>query len=214
MSNKQVIEYFAQSAAVIEAVYEAPERQEELAELRTRIQELLRGHVVLELGCGAGFWTLALAQVCDTVLATDANPGLIALARERELPADKVSWNVVDALDLPLDLGEFTAVFVGFLWSHLLRDEQDHLLAQLRKRVGKDVLLVLVDDEQQEDESVARTDMQGNTYQILTTPGGERFELPKNYPSDSALKKRLAPALREIRIERSEHYWMATGRLK
>jgi hypothetical protein len=71
-----------------------------------------------------------------------------------------------------------------------------------------------VDDAQEENESVARTDAQGNTYQILTAPDGERFELPKNYPSDSALKKRLAPALREIRIERSEHYWVATGRLK
>jgi hypothetical protein len=121
---------------------------------------------------------------------------------------------VADALDLPADLGAYTAVFVGFLWSNLRRDEQDHLLAELRKRIGKDVLLVLVDEGLAEGEPVARTDAQGNTYQILTAPDGERYEVPKNDPTDSALRKRLAPAAREIRIERLEHYWLVSCRLK
>jgi SAM-dependent methyltransferase len=155
-----------------------------------------------------------LAPVCDAVLATDINEELIELARGRDVEGEAVRWSVVDALDMPGDLGEFTAVFVGFLWSHLLRDEQDKLLAQLRQRVGKDVLLVMVDDEQDEEEAFARTDAQGNTYQILTAPGGQRYEVPKNFPSDSALRKRLSPAVREIKIERYEHYWLATCRLK
>jgi ubiquinone/menaquinone biosynthesis C-methylase UbiE len=214
MSNEQVVEFYAKSTTIIEQPYEAPERQEELEEVGERVQELLSGHTVLELACGAGYWTSVIAPVCDTVLATDVNPELIELARQRELPSGTVRWSVVDALDIPADLGEFTAVFIGFLWSHLLRDEQDKLLAQLRQRLGKDVLLVVVDDEQGEEEPVARTDAQGNTYQIMSAPGGERYELPKNFPSDSALRKRLSPAVREIKIERYEHYWLATCRLK
>jgi ubiquinone/menaquinone biosynthesis C-methylase UbiE len=214
MSNKQVVEFYAKSAAVIEEAYQDPERQQELDEVGERIQELLSGHTVLELACGAGYWTSVLAPVCDAVLATDINEELIELARGRDVEGEAVRWSVVDALDMPGDLGEFTAVFVGFLWSHLLRDEQDKLLAQLRQRVGKDVLLVMVDDEQGEEEAFARTDAQGNTYQILTAPGGQRYEVPKNFPSDSALRKRLSPAVREIKIERYEHYWLATCRLK
>jgi protein-L-isoaspartate O-methyltransferase len=214
MSNEKVVEFYARSAAAIGQAYQDPERQEELEEVRERVQELLAGHTVLELGCGRGYWTGVLAPVCDTVLATDVNEDLIELARQLDLPGETVRWRVVDALDLPADLGDFTAVFIGFLWSHLLRDEQDKLLAQLRQRIGKDVLLVLVDDEKGEEESFARTDAQGNTFQILSTPGGERYELPKNFPSDSALRKRLAPAVREIKIERYEHYWLATCRLK
>ena len=42
----------------------------------------------------------------------------------------------------------------------------------------------------------------------------ERFELPKNYPADSALRKRLGGDVREIRIERLTYYWMLTCRLK
>jgi ubiquinone/menaquinone biosynthesis C-methylase UbiE len=213
MSNEQVIEYYAKSAASDGQHYDAAGLQDELAQLRGRVQELLRGHTVLELACGGGYWTAAIAQVCDTLLATDVNPGLIELARQR-LSHDAVRWSVVDALDIPAELGEFSAVFIGFLWSNLVRDEQERLLAQLRKRVGKDVLLVMLDDVQAEEESVARTDMQGNTFQIFVSPDGERYELPKNFPSDSALRKRLSPAVREIKIERTEHYWLATCRLK
>jgi hypothetical protein len=72
----------------------------------------------------------------------------------------------------------------------------------------------MLDDVQGELESVARTDAQGNTYQIFVAPDGERYEVPKNYPSDSALRKRLSPSVREIKIERTEHYWLATCRLK
>jgi ubiquinone/menaquinone biosynthesis C-methylase UbiE len=214
MSNEQLVDYYRKSAADIERGYEAPERQPELAQLRGRVQQLLKGHVVLELACGAGYWTSVLAEVCDTVLATDVSPEMLELARRRKLPPEIVRLGVADALDLPAGLGAFTAVFVGFLWSHLRRDEQDQLLAELRKRVGKDVLLVIVDEGLAEGEPVARTDAQGNTYQILTAPDGERYEVPKNDPTDSALRKRLTPAAREIRIERLEHYWLASCRLK
>jgi ubiquinone/menaquinone biosynthesis C-methylase UbiE len=213
MSNERVIEYFAKTAATGARNYEAPELQDELAALRERVQQLLQGHAVLELACGGGYWTEAIAEVCDTLLATDANQGLIDQARQR-VPMDDVRWSVVDALDIPAGLGDFTAVFMGFLWSHLVRDEQEKLLDLLRKRVGKDVLVVMLDDVQGELESVARTDAQGNTYQIFVAPDGERYEVPKNYPSDSALRKRLSPSVREIKIERTEHFWLATCRLK
>src|SRR4051794_30568415 len=38
---------------------------------------------VLEIACGTGLWTEALAQWADTLIAVDAAPEAIALARER-----------------------------------------------------------------------------------------------------------------------------------
>jgi SAM-dependent methyltransferase len=215
MSNPQVKEYYAKIAANVERAYDDPERQEDLDQMRAQVAQVLRGHVVLELGCGSGYWTAQIAESADSVLATDINPEMIALAQQRGLPG-KVSFKVADGQDLPADIGDFTAVFIGFWWSHMRRDEQDRFLAQLRARVGKDVLLVILDDDYVEGSSVtvARTDLEGNTYQILTAPDGQRYELPKGYPSDSALRKRLAPAVREIRIARNEFYWLLTCRLK
>jgi SAM-dependent methyltransferase len=215
MSNPQVKEYYAKIAADVERAYDDPARQQDLDQMRAQVAQVVRGHVVLELGCGSGYWTALIAETADSVLATDINPEMIALAQHRGLP-DNVSLRVADGQDLPADIGDFTAVFIGFWWSHMRRDEQDRFLAQLRARVGKDVLLVILDDDYVEGSSVtvARTDLEGNTYQILTAPDGQRYELPKGYPSDSALRKRLAPAVREIRIARTEFYWLLTCRLK
>ncbi|MFL6660100.1 MAG: class I SAM-dependent methyltransferase [Massilia sp.] len=216
MITEQSAQFYAKTASNHDRIYDRPERQDDLAAMRGHVAEVLRGHTVLELACGTGFWTRTIAEVADRVVATDINPEMIAMAALRKLPADKVSLRVADAYDLPADIGEFTAVFIGFWWSHVKREGQEKFLAQLKAKIGKDILVVLLDDVYVEglSETVARTDAEGNTYQIRTAPDGERYEIPKTYPSDSALRKKLASSVREIRIVRLEHYWLLSCRLK
>jgi hypothetical protein len=118
--------------------------------------------------------------------------------------------------ELPEGAGGYSAVVAEFCWSRLKREEQDGFLAKLRKAAGKDALLVLLDDVYVEGTSnpVARTDAQGTTYEVVAAPDGTRVELPKTYPTDSALRKRLANAAKEIRIARWEYFWVLTCRLK
>ena len=216
MITEQSAQYYAKSASNHDRIYDRPERQEDLEEMREHLADVLRGHTVLELACGTGYWTRLIAEVADKVVATDINPEMIAMAKLRAMPSDKVTLRVADAYDLPADIGDFTAVFIGFWWSHVKREEQEKFLAQLRAKVGKDMFIVLLDDAYVEgsSETVARTDMEGNTYQIRTAPDGDRYEIPKTYPSDSALRKKLASSVREIKIVRLEYYWMLTCRLK
>ena len=199
-----------------DAALSRAERANDLSQVRERIAHLVRGQTVLELACGTGYWTEVIAATADKVLATDILDEMLDRAQRRRFPEGKVAFRRVDGLDLPDDLGTFSCVFIGFWWSHLKRDEQDALLAQLRARLGHDVTLILLDDVYVEGSSttVARTDAQGNTYEIVAAPDGERFELPKSYPADSALRKRLGVAVREIRIERLTYDWMLTCRLK
>ncbi len=215
ISDKQQT-YYATSASNHDRIYDKPERQADLAAMRGQVAEALRGHRVLELCCGTGYWTRYIAATAESVVATDINEEMIAMARLRALPADKVQFRVADANAVPAGLGDFTAVFIGFWWSHLKREEQERFLARLRAVVGKDTLLVLLDDCYVEGSSdtVARTDLEGNTYQIRVGGDGERYEIPKTYPSDSALRKKLAPSVREIRIVRLEYYWLLSCRLK
>ena len=216
MITEQSAQFYAKSASNHDRVYDKPERQDDLAAMRTHVADVLRGHVVLELACGTGYWTRLIAEVADKVVATDINPEMIAMAQLRAMPADKVTLRVADAYDLPADIGDFTAVFIGFWWSHVGREVQEKFLSQLRAKVGKDMFIVLLDDVYVEgsSETVARTDMEGNTYQIRVAPDGDRYEIPKTYPSDSALRKKLASSVREIRIVRLEYYWLLTCRLK
>jgi SAM-dependent methyltransferase len=215
-NNDPVARYYASSTQAADAALSRAERANDLARVRERLAQLVRGQTVLELACGTGYWTEVIAATADKVLATDILDTMLERAQTRRLPEGQVSFRRVDGLDLPDDLGTFSCVFIGFWWSHLKRDEQDGLLAQLRARLGHDVTLILLDDAYVEGSSttIARTDAQGNTYEIVATPDGERFELPKNYPADSALRKRLGGDVREIRIERLTYYWMLTCRLK
>ena len=215
MITEQSAQFYAKSAANHDRVYDKPERQHDLVEMRKHVAEALRGHVVLELACGTGYWTSVIAESADSVVATDINPEMIALANLRALPGDKVQFRVADAWNLPDDIGSYTAVFIGFWWSHVKREQQEKFLAQLRGKFG-DIAIVLLDDVYVEgsSETVARTDLEGNTYHIGVAPNGERYEIPTTYPSDSALRKKLASSVREIKIVRLEYYWMLTCRLK
>ena len=214
--NDPVARYYASSTQAADAALSRAERANDLSRVRERIARLVCGKSVLELACGTGYWTEVIAATAERVLATDILDEMIERAQRRRLPEGRVSFRRVDGLDLPEDLGAFSCVFIGFWWSHLKRDEQDALLARLRARLGPDVTLILLDDAYVEGSSttIARTDAQGNTYEIVATPDGERFELPKNYPADSALRKRLGGDVREIRIERLTYYWLLTCRLK
>ena len=178
-------EYYAKMAEQYDAVYNLEEREDDQEDLCDHVAEALAGHIVLELACGTGFWTEIAAETALSIVATDINPNLIALARTRDLPQEQVTFRVADAYDLPADLGEFTAILVGFWWSHVARADQEKLLAHWRANFGKDILIVLLDDTYVEgtSDTVARTDLEGNTYQIKTAPDGMRYEIRKNYPS-------------------------------
>jgi SAM-dependent methyltransferase len=216
-----VARYYALVADGYDAIEEDEERTEDLEDVADGVAGLVEDMTVLELACGTGRWTEVLADVADHVIAVDINPAMLDQARERGLDEDLVTFVQADALDLPDglvpdDVAPVKAVFIGFWWSHLTRAHQDRLLASLRARCGKDVLLVVLDDNDVEGVSlpVARTDAQGNTWQIVTMPDGERIELPKNYPTDSSLKKRLGNVAREVRVARWDTCWVLTCRLK
>lgn len=196
-----------------EALYDAG-LEDELDLLEEAVAELFEDHAVLELACGTGHWTETLAYVAKSVTATDINPDMLAVAGERGL--GNVHFELLDARAIPEAPGRYSACFMGFYWSHIRREDQDKTLKMLRKHLGKDTLLVLIDDVFVEGETmpIAKTDLEGNTSLIIPGPSGERHEILKNFPTDSYLKKRFADHAREIRVKRTEHYWMLSCRLK
>lgn len=216
--NDVVARYYAKLAPDYDLQEQDEDREEDLEEVADGVAGLIGGQRVLELACGTGHWTGILADEAEHVIAVDINEAMLEQARERGLDEEQVSFVQADALDLPadLELGDVGVVFIGFWWSHLTRDAQERLLAGLRKRVAKAAQLIILDDNYVEGLSlpVARTDAQGNTYQMVTAPDGERFELPKSYPTDSSLRKRFANIAREVRVARWDTVWVLTCRLK
>ena len=209
--------YYAQRAASYEEIYAKPERQADLAILHQHLRTRFAGQRVWEIACGTGYWTADLAASAQHVLATDINPEVIELARAKQLPPEKVELALADAFAPAPGIADgYTACFAGFWWSHVGRERQVDFLTGLRQRLAPNAQLVMIDNVYVEGSStpIARTDAFGNTYQIRRLPDGERYEVLKNFPTDSTLRKRLAGHLKEIRIERLEHYWMLSGRFK
>jgi SAM-dependent methyltransferase len=213
--SKDLNAYYAGRASTYEEIYAKPERQADLAQLRQRVPELVSGERVLEIACGTGYWTQQLAPAAASVLAIDLSPEMIEIAKSKNLPDAKLQFAVADAFNLQVDDG-FTACFVGFWWSHVARQAQAAFLENLRAKLGKDVLLIMIDNTYVEGSSspIARTDADGNTYQIRTLANGERYEVLKNFPTDSGLRKKLSGALKDIRILRLQHFWMLSGKFK
>ena len=217
MNDQIMRDYYAQRASTLEQVYLKPERQQDLQEIEQRLLELFKNQTVLELACGSGYWSERLATVATSLHVSDVSPELLDLAQKKTYPDQTVSFGLADIFALPPSLaGQYSACFAGFLWSHIKREQQTALLHQWRRQIGAGTLLVLIDNNYVEGSSlpVARTDMEGNTWQLRDQEDGSRVEIVKNFPSDSALRKKFSSEVRDIRIFRNTHYWMLSCVLK
>jgi ubiquinone/menaquinone biosynthesis C-methylase UbiE len=217
MSENKMRDYYAQRANTLEKVYQKPERQHDLKEIQARVADTLKDQRVLELACGTGYWTERYAPVATSVLATDYNQAMLDVAQTKSFPTGKVEFAMADIYDMTEAApGQFSTCFAGFFWSHVKRDEQTSLLQHLSKVAGKGTTLVLIDNNYVEGSSttIARTDLEGNTFQLRMQEDGSRVEIIKNFPTDSALRKKFGSAVRDIRIFRNTYYWMLTCTLK
>lgn len=217
MMREVMKKYYAQRANNYEGIYKKPERQADLRAMEERLCRVLEGHRVLEVACGTAYWTQRYASVATAVLATDINQVMLDDAQRKKYPAGNVEFALADVFAMPAANGaQYSACFAGFLWSHIEREEQADVLAQLVKVVGSGSVLVLLDDNDVEGISapIARTDSDGNTFQLRMQEDGTRVEIVKNYHTDSFLRKRIGLAARDIRVFRNDHYWMLTCVLK
>ena len=87
-------------------------------------------HTVLELGCGTGTTALRLAPHARSLLATDASPEMVAIARERlhAQPTPGLTFAVADADLATFDTAGYDRV-LAFNLLHLLADLEQALAA-------------------------------------------------------------------------------------
>lgn len=206
--------YYPRRAPEYEEIYTRPERQEDLAVLRAKIPELLAGRHVLEIACGTGWWTLAIAPAAASVLATDASLEMLAEARAKTWPPGRVSFRQLDAYDPGPAGRDRDALFAGFFWSHVPRESLPRFLESLRRALIPGARFVFVDNRYVPGSStpVSREDSQGNTYQERALRDGTTYEVLKNFPPAEELRQALAVAGREVEVLELPYYWLAWGR--
>ncbi len=77
-----------------------------------RIPTMIRDKEVLELATGPGLLAKHVAPAARRMIATDYSDGMIAEAKKGDCPAN-LTFEVVDAMDLPYDDDSFDAVLIA-----------------------------------------------------------------------------------------------------
>ncbi len=212
MQDKDLQDYYARRAAEYEAIYQRPERQADLSQLREWVGERLRGERILEIACGTGYWTAVLAPVAEFVLATDTSTEVLEIARGKTYPPGRVHFALADAYALEQVPGEFSAALAAFWWSHVPRQALSRFLLGLRQRLRAGARIALLDNRYVEGSStpITERDAQGNTYQLRLLRDGTRHRVLKNFPSTQELQAALGEHACGLEIRELDYYWFAT----
>ena len=151
----------------------------DVAAARDRIARIVakmapRGDV-LELACGTGLWTAALAPHAATLTAVDAAPETVAIARRRVQP-HAVEFEVADVFSWTARR-RFDVVFFSAWLSHVPQDRFDGFWHRLRDLLAGGGRVLFVDEPVQSREKedwvpgtdgvVQRRLEDGTTYRIV-----------------------------------------------
>jgi ubiquinone/menaquinone biosynthesis C-methylase UbiE len=119
--ESSMVSYYAERAQEYERIYHKPERQDDLQRLREFVERTFAGAHVFEVACGTGYWTEIVARAAASVVATDINEEVLAVARSKSIGSSKVEFRREDAYALPILPRRFDAGLSAFWWSHIPR---------------------------------------------------------------------------------------------
>ena len=205
-------EYYAKRASEYERIYAKPERQADLAALRTRIGKMFGGRQVLELACGTGYWSEVIARGAEQLTALDVNEEVLRIARSKAYPANRVELLQGDCYAPPDFKRRHNALFAGFWWSHVPVEKFDSFLHAVNATIAPGSLIAFLDNRYVEGSSTpaSRRDAAGNHYQLRKLDDGSTHEVLKNFPAESELIQRASRHGWGAHVELLEHYWLLT----
>jgi demethylmenaquinone methyltransferase/2-methoxy-6-polyprenyl-1,4-benzoquinol methylase len=200
--------YYARRAPYYDAVYERPERQADLAWMRQRLEHQMADQRVLEVACGTGYWTQFAAPVSMSMVATDATPEPLALARLRP-NCTRVEFVLADAYFLPSNLGRFTAAFAGLWLSHVPIGRRPAFLNSVNALLEPGARVMLFDNStvQCRDFPVVESDAEGNTFQQRVLRDGSTHRVLKNFPDEAELVAMIDGVGVRPRYQMLENFW-------
>jgi demethylmenaquinone methyltransferase/2-methoxy-6-polyprenyl-1,4-benzoquinol methylase len=204
-------DYYGKRAPQYERIYHKPERQTDLRVLREHVAQIFAGRRVLEVACGTGWWTEVMADSAESVLATDINEEVLAIAKAKPLDPTKISFHRRDAFRLEEVKGSFDAGLAAFWWSHLMPAELDRFLSSFHAALQPGSVVVFIDNIYVEGSStpISRCGAGGNTYQLRKLDDGTTTEVLKNFPTDKEIAEALHGRATDLQINRLTYYWRA-----
>ncbi len=167
------------------------------------VAEMRPAGSVLEIACGTGLWTEALAGWADAVTAIDAAPEMVAIARDRVRPA-RVSFEVADVFSWNPGT-RFDVIFFSAWLSHVPTSRFGQFWQLLGRWLAGNGRVLFIDEHVDErgkeayvaDEVVERQLGDGSTFRVI-----------KNFVDPEELELRLRRLGWDCAIRRVSSRWV------
>lgn len=174
------------------------------ARIARLVAEMRPAGTVLEIACGTGLWTEALAGLANTVTAVDVAPETLAIARER-VGSGNVRFEVADIFSWRTT-ARFDVIFFSAWLSHVPMSRFGQFWQLLRGLLAPGGRVLFIDEHVDErgkesylpggDEIVERQLRDGSRYRII-----------KNFVDPERLERRLRGLGWECRMRRDGGDW-------
>ncbi len=161
--------------------------------------------LVLEIACGTGLWTRALAEAADTVTAIDTSPEVLQLARNR-VTSTNVTFEVADvfAWEPP---ERFDVIFFSAWLSHVPRSRFAAFWLVLARLLADDGRVLFIDEHV--DERAKETYVDGEPEVVeRTLNDGQTFRIVKNFIDPPQLELELRDLGWECTVRRDGTDWV------
>lgn len=207
--NTNIVSYYKDRAKEYEKIYTKPERQKDLKDAATILQEIFVDKQVLEIACGTGYWTEKIAKTAASVFATDINETVIEVAKKKDLPSKRVTFGIADIYNFS-EINRHEALFGGFIWSHILLQDLDKFLETVNSLVSAGGTVVFMDNNYVEGSNhpITKIDNQGNSFQTRKLEDNTTHLVLKNFPTEIFLRDKLKSISDKFEFFNLTYYWI------
>ena len=212
--STSIVDYYARRASEYERIFHKPERQADLQVLRNEVEGAFDGAHVFEVASGTGYWTEIVSRTAASVLATDINEEVLAIARTKQYGCE-VAFQNQDAYAPRMPSRRITAGFSAFWWSHIPKSRLRGFLTGFHAVLPPGATVVFMDNVYVAGSStpISRTDEFGDSFQTRRLDDGSEHEVLKNFPSESELRGAVADIAAGVKIRFLKYYWVLSYRL-
>jgi ubiquinone/menaquinone biosynthesis C-methylase UbiE len=207
--NSDLVSYYKDRAKEYEKLYSKPERQEDLKNSATILQEIFADKQVIEIACGTGYWTEKIAATATSIFATDINESVIDIAKKKDFSSKQVSFGIADIYNFSDD-NKFESLFGGFIWSHILLQDLDKFLSTVNSLVSPGGTVVFMDNNFVEGSNhpITERDEYGNSFQTRKLEDNTTHLVLKNFPTEIFLQQKLKDFGAEFKFFNLTYYWI------
>ncbi len=206
-------DYYNLRAREYEQIYHRsdPIRRKELSQIARELKKTVADHMVLEVACGTGYWTAIAAQTATKIVAIDTSEQMLAIAKDKNLPKEKVYFRRCDAYSLDA-IGELFDTGIANFWlSHVPKARLTEFLSAFHKKMRSNAIIFAADNVYMPGigGELIHKPNSADTFKLRQLKNGSKHEVLKNYYDENQLREILTPYCQQLDLTFANCFWWA-----